>query len=68
MGHLQKVGPNESGSLERFTFMMWYVNEEVSLDSTEEAEILVGWYCKSSMLDIQQKKYLKIHSLKREQE
>ena len=33
-GHLRKVDPNESGSLERFYFVRWYVDEEVSLDST----------------------------------
>ena len=36
-GHLRKVDPNESGSLNRFSFVRWYVDEEVSLDSTEEA-------------------------------
>ena len=35
-GHLRKVDPNESGSLGRFDFLMWYVGEEVSLESTEE--------------------------------
>ena len=29
------------------------MDEEVSLDSTEEAELLVGWDCKVSMLDLQ---------------
>ena len=33
-GHLWKVDPNESGSLEHFDFLMWYVDEKVSLDST----------------------------------
>ena len=41
--HLQKVEPNESGSLDRFSFLRWYVDEEVSLESAEEAERLVGW-------------------------
>ena len=52
-GHLRKVYPNESGSLDRFDFVRWYVVEEVSLDSAEEAELLVGWDCKVSMLDLQ---------------
>ena len=48
-GQLRKVDPNESGSLDRFAFVRWYVDlvegpdgdkleEEVSLDSAEEAE------------------------------
>ena len=41
-GHLQKVYPNESGSLERFAFMKWYIDEEVSLEYTDEAEHLMG--------------------------
>ena len=32
-GNLWKVDPNESGSLEHFDFLRWYVDEEVSLDS-----------------------------------
>ena len=52
-GHLRKVDSNESGSLDRFAFVRWYVDEEVSLDSAEEAELLVGWDCKVSMLDLQ---------------
>ena len=42
-GNLRKLDPNESGSLDSFAFVMWYVDKEVSLDSTEEAEHLVGW-------------------------
>ena len=42
-GHLRKLDPNESGSLYRFPFVKCYVDEEVSLDSLEEAESLVGW-------------------------
>ena len=49
VGHMQKVDPNESGSLDRFAFVRWYVNlvegpdgdileEEVNLESTEEYE------------------------------
>ena len=41
-GYLRKVDPNESGSLYRFAFVRWYVEEEVSLDSAEEEECLVG--------------------------
>ena len=47
MGQLQKVDPNESGSLDHFAFVRWYVNlfegpdgdkleEEVYLESTEQ--------------------------------
>ena len=39
---LQKVDPNESVSLDRFAFMRWYVENEASLDSSEESESLVG--------------------------
>ena len=41
MGHLRKLYPNESVSLDRFAFVRWYVDEEVSLDSVEEANVLV---------------------------
>ena len=51
--HLKKVDPNESGSLDRFVFVRRYVGNEVSLDSTEEAECLVGWGCKVSMMYLQ---------------
>ena len=37
VSHLQKVEPNESSSLDRFAFVRWYVDKEVSLDSAEEA-------------------------------
>ena len=30
---LQKVDPNEIGSLDRFDFLRWYLDEEVSLGS-----------------------------------
>ena len=36
-GHLQKVEPNESGSLGCFPFVRWYVDKGVSIDSAEEA-------------------------------
>ena len=35
--NLRKVYPNESGSLDHFAFVRWYVDEKVSLDSIEEA-------------------------------
>ena len=41
--HLQKVYPKESGSLECFDFVRFYLDKEVYHDSTEEAERLVGW-------------------------
>ena len=40
--NLRKVNPNRSGSLDRFDLVRWYVDKEVSLDSVEEAESLVG--------------------------
>ena len=43
VGHLWKVDPNESGSLDRLDFVRWYVNKEVSLDSTVVAKRFVGW-------------------------
>ena len=51
-GHLQKVDPTESGSLDRFYFVGWYVDKEVSLESAEEADRLVGWACKVSLVDL----------------
>ena len=50
---MHKVDPNESGSWDHFSFVMWYVDEEVSLDSTDKAERLVGWGCKVSLMDLQ---------------
>ena len=47
-----KVYPNESGSLEHFDFVRWYVNKEVSLDSAEEAYCFVGWGCKVILMDL----------------
>ena len=43
VGHMRKVDLNESGSFERFSFVRCYVDEEVSLDSVEEAEFLTSW-------------------------
>ena len=51
-GNLRKVDPNEIGSLERFVFVRWYVENEVSMDSSEEAESLVGWACNVSLIYI----------------
>ena len=31
-GHMRKVATNEIGSFDCFTFLKWYVGEEVSLD------------------------------------
>ena len=62
-GHMWNVDPNESVSLDRFPFVRWYANDEVSLDSAEEAESLVGWACKVTLMDIQRKIFLKIHEL-----
>ena len=42
LGHLRKVYPNESVSLYRFTFLRRCVDNEISLDSAEESERLVG--------------------------
>ena len=42
-GHLRKIYPNESGSLDSFYFVRCYVDEEVYLESKEEAEHLVVW-------------------------
>ena len=50
-GHQPKVDPNESGSLERFDFVRCYVDEEVSLESAEEAEPWLGWGCKTILID-----------------
>ena len=52
-GQLRKVYPNESGSLYRFAFVVWYVNKDVSLDSVEEAERLVGLGFKVSLMYLQ---------------
>ena len=47
-----KLDPNESGRLDRFDFVRCYMNREVFLDSEEEAECLMGWGCKVSLMDI----------------
>ena len=40
-GHIWKAETNESGGLDCFDFVRWYMDEEVYLHSTEEAERLV---------------------------
>ena len=50
---MRKVYPNQSGGLGRFSFVGWYVDEEVYLDSSDEADSLVGWGCNISLLDLQ---------------
>ena len=52
-GHLRKVDPNESGRLDCLAFVRWYMDKEVSMDSAEEAEHLVGWVCKVILTDLQ---------------
>ena len=44
------------------------MDEDVSMDSTEEAERLVGCDCKVSLVDLQREMFLKIHALKKEGE
>ena len=48
-----KVDPNEIVGLECFPFVRYYVDNGVSLGSAKEAEHLVGWGCKVSMMDLQ---------------
>ena len=52
-GRLRKLEPNESGSLESFAFVICYVDKEVSMESAEEEEQLVGCVFKVSLMDIQ---------------
>ena len=42
------------------------MDEEFSLESVEEAERLLGWSCKVSLMDLQREIFFMIHSLKRE--
>ena len=67
-GHLRKVDPNESGNLERFLFVRWYGDKEVSLDSVEEAESLLVWDCKVTLMDLQREIFFNIHAMKRDQD
>ena len=62
---MRKLDPNESGSLDHFTSVRWYMDEEVSMDYSEEAELMVGWDCRVSMLDLQWEIYLNIRAPKR---
>ena len=64
--HLQKLYPNESGGLDRSAFVRWYVDKDVSLDSTGEVERVVHWGCKVSLMYLQREIFLNIHALKRE--
>ena len=41
------------------------MENETSLDSSEKAEILVGWDCKVSLMGLQRERALKIHSMNR---
>ena len=43
------------------------MDKEVALDSAEEAEHLVGWACKVSLMDLQ-RDFFMIHALERERE
>ena len=49
----RRVESNESFNLESFAFVSCYVDKEVSMDSIEEAEHLVDWGCKVSLMDLQ---------------
>ena len=48
-----KVNPNESVSWDRFYFVRWYVDKEISLESAGEAGIFVQWGCNISLMDLQ---------------
>ena len=65
-GHIRKLDPNESGSLDRFAFLRQYVDKEVFLESAEEAESFLGQACKVRLMDLQRKIFLNIHAPKRE--
>ena len=67
-GHLRRVGPNESGSLDHFPFIKWHVDMEASLNSTDEEERLASWTCKVILMYLQEEMFLNIHALKREQD
>ena len=51
-GHLKKIDPNESVSLDCFAFVRWYVDKEVYLESADEADRLVGWGFKVILMDL----------------
>ena len=44
------------------------MDEEVSMDSTEEAERFLGWAYNVSLVYLQREVFLMIHALKREQD
>ena len=52
-GYLRKVDPNESGNLDRFSFVGRYVEKDVSLDSAEEVERSVDCGYRVSLMDLQ---------------
>ena len=49
---MRKLIPNESDIFDRFAFVRWYVDKEVSMDSVEEVESLVCWGCKVILVDL----------------
>ena len=51
--HLRKVYPNESGSLDCFAFVRWYVDNVVYLESSEEEDRLVVQGYKVILIDLQ---------------
>ena len=66
--HLQKVDPSESVSLNRFAFVRWYVDDEVSFEYAKEEERLVGWACKVILMGLKREIILKINALKMERD
>ena len=48
--------------------MRWYADKEVSMDSIDEVEHLVGRGCKAILMDIVLAISLKVHSLKKARE
>ena len=47
--------------MELFAFVREYMDEEVSMESAEEAERLMGWGCKFIMMDLKWEIFLKVH-------
>ena len=62
--YLSKVYPNETDSLDRFSFLRWYVDEEDFLDFADDAECLVSWGWNFSLIDIQWEISFRVRSLK----
>ena len=52
-GHVKKLYPNKSGSLDHFAFVRCYADNDVSPDSADKAQHLVGWGCKVRLIDLQ---------------